>query len=168
MKKFFKRFRNNYVSRKSGRSCSWFTFLRYHFAVLSIPGLLLAIFVPPVGMLIAVLAMLSVVFTCPIRLIKSMAKPLRALFPKVDLSLGFKAGLIAYAVCFGLFFLCGWVVALFYMFVCPWALTLKKFDEKFIDRDEYEKAREEEMINRVKANLEANYGREEIEQAIFA
>jgi hypothetical protein len=54
------------------------------------------------------------------------------------------------------------------MFVCPWKLTLEKFDEKFIDRDEYNAMREQEIITNAKAILEEAYGAEAVEQTVLA
>ncbi len=154
MKKLIKRFKTDYVSVKNGKRCRRFTFFRYHFPLISIPALILAIFLPPVGMLLAVMAMLCLVFTCPIRLIKAMASPLMALRPSNfcdDSYVSDKAYFISLAIGISLFFLAAWVVALFNMFVCPWRLTLKKFDEKFISREDYEalsaqQAYEKEMM----------------------
>ncbi len=141
MKKLIKRFKTDYVSVKTGKKCRRFTFFRYHFPLISIPALILAIFLPPVGMLLAVLAMLCLVFTCPIRLIKAMASPLMCLRPSSICEDDYgsdRANLIVLAISITFFFLVAWVVALFNMFVCPWRLTLGKFDEKFIAREDYE------------------------------
>ncbi len=160
MKKIIRRFKSDYVSVKTGKKCSKFSFFRYHLPLISIPGMLLSFVLPPLGALLMVLAMLSMVFTCPIRLIKKMARPVFGFIKCGDFDDQRDDSLVFIAVFWALSFLLCWAVALFYMFVCPWKLTLNKFDSKFITKEEYNAIYEQQIIQQGIAMLEEQYGKD--------
>lgn len=151
MKKLLKRFKTTYVSVETGKKCSKLNWFRYHSALLSIPGLLMFLVLPPVGGILLCMAMFSILLTCPIRLLTSMVRVFKKLgVPMLETDSAFSDGVASMALAILLpllfLFLVGWVMCIFNLFVCPWRFTLKKFDEKFIPLEDYENSRKAETF----------------------